>query len=175
VQEGQKQAVSLRLGAADIRKIKRLAKRLGVRDSDVIRYALKVQLSRLTPLCDPDVRGRALMPVFVDAGVDILQYFQLDEESLNRIINDGVEQDARVEQDDLQLMAMMGMQRGYAKLSLRDLQKSLAVVPASAGKNDMDDTLSTSFRQHLYAKYVQPQPQPKAGNARRAASKKPTP
>ena len=82
MQEGQKQAVSLRLGAAEIRKIKRLAKRLGVRDSDVIRYALKVQLSRLAPLCDPDVRGRALMPVFVDAGIDILQYFELDEESL---------------------------------------------------------------------------------------------
>ena len=50
MQEGQKQAVSLRLGAAEIRKIKRLAKRLGVRDSDVIRYALKVQLSG-SPRC----------------------------------------------------------------------------------------------------------------------------
>lgn len=168
--EGQKQAVSLRLGAAEIRKIKRLAKRLGVRDSDVIRYALKVQLSRLAPLCDPNVRGRALMPVFIDAGIEILQYFELDEESLNHIINDGVEHDARVEQDDLQLMAMMGMQRGYAKLSLRDLQKSLAAVPESVGKNQMDDTLSTSFRQHLYAKYVQPSP--KDSGARRAASKK---
>ena len=171
--EGQKQAVSLRLGAAEIRKIKRLAKRLGVRDSDVIRYALKVQLSRLAPLCDPNVRGRALMPVFVDAGIEILQYFELDEESLNHIINDGVEHDARVEQDDLQLMAMMGMQRGYAKLSLRDLQKSLAAVPESVGKNQMDDTLSTSFRQHLYAKYVLPRP--KDSDARRAASKKPAP
>ena len=81
--------------------------------------------------------------------------------------------DARVEQDDLQLMAMMGMQRGYAKLSLRDLQKSLAAVTDSAGRHEMDDTLSTSFRQHLYAKYVQPRP--KASDAKRAASKKPAP
>ena len=171
--EGQKQAVSLRLGAAEIRKIKRLAKRLGVRDSDVIRYALKVQLSRLAPLCDPNVRGRALMPVFVDAGIEILQYFELDEESLERIINDGVEQEGRVDQNDLQLMAMMGMQRGYAKLSLRDLQKSLAAVPESVGKNQMDDTLSTSFRRHLYVKYVKPAPA--SSGAKIAGSKKSTP
>ena len=123
-----------------------------MRDSDVIRYALKVKLSRLAPLCDASVRGRNLMPVFVDTGVDILQYFELDEESLNRIINDGVEHERRVEQDDIQLMAMIGMQRNYAKLSLRDLHDKVAASPVS---NALDDTLSTTFRRHLYAKYVQ--------------------
>ena len=155
--DSRKQAVSLRLGAGDIRKIKRLARRLGVRDSDIIRYALKVTLSKLAPLCDPGVRGRSLMPVFVDTGVDILQHFDLDEESLDRIINEGVDDDAqRVEHSDLQLMALMGMQRGYAKLSLRELQKTLAATtPAPAnGSEALDDSLSTSFRQHLYAKYV---------------------
>ncbi len=156
MQDGRKQAVSLRLGPGDIRKIKRLARRLGVRDSEVIRYALKVMLGKLAPLCDPGVRGRSLMPVFMDTGVEILQHFELDEESLDRIINDGVDEDAhRVERDDLQLMAMIGMPRGYAKLSLRDLQQTLATVPPPAnGKEMLDDTLSTSFRHHLYAKYV---------------------
>ena len=166
MQDGRKQAVSLRLGAGDIRKIKRLAKRLGVRDSDVIRYALKVTLAKLAPLCDPGVRGRALMPVFVDTGVDILQHFDLDEESLDRIINDGVDDEAhRVEHSDLQLMAMIGMQRGYAKLSLRELQQTLAATASlpPGGNDALDDTLSTSFRQHLYAKYVRPAAGPGTG------------
>jgi len=155
VQEGRKQAVSLRLSDGDIRKIKRLAKRLGVRDSDIIRYALKVMLARLAPLADPAVRGRSLIPVFVDSGVDILQHFELDEEGLDRIINDGARDDDRVEQTDLQLMAMIGMQRGYAKLTLNDLQQSLANLPAASEAQGLDDTLSTSFRRHLYAKYVE--------------------
>jgi len=182
VQEGHKQAVSLRLGAADIRKIKRLSKRLGVRDSDVIRYALKVALAKLAPLCDPTVKGRALVPVFMDTGVEILQYFELDEESLDRIINDGADTEARVDGGDLQLMAMIGMQRGYAKLSLRELQESIATAAPANGGDSLDDTLSTSFRQHLYAKYVQPRPNhspANPGTAKRStattASKKPTP
>ena len=173
MQEGRKQAVSLRLGSGDIRKIKRLAKRLGVRDSDVIRYALKVALAKLAPLCDPGVRGRALMPVFVDTGVEILQHFDLDEENLDRIINEGVEPGERVEHTDLQLMAMIGMQRGYAKLSLRELQASLATAPQVNGEHGLDDTLSTSFRQHLYVKYVH---QGHAANgAQHPAGKKHTP
>ena len=183
--EGRKQAVSLRLSAGDIRKVKRLSKRLGVRDSDVIRYALKVALAKLAPLCDPTVKGRALMPVFMDTGVEILQYFELDEESLDRIINDGADTDARVDGGDLQLMAMIGMQRGYAKLSLRELQESIATAAPANGGDSLDDTLSTSFRQHLYAKYVQPRPNHSpatpgtakraATNAATTASKKPTP
>jgi len=175
MQEGRKQAVSLRLGSGDIRKIKRLAKRLGVRDSDVIRYALKVALAKLAPLCDPGVRGRALMPVFVDTGVEILQHFDLDEENLDRIINDGVEPGERVEHTDLQLMAMIGMQRGYAKLSLRDLQESIASAPPANGSHGLDDTLSTSFRQHLYAKYVHTDVAAKAVRPAGSAKKPTTP
>ena len=164
-QEGRKQAVSLRLSAADIRKIKRLSKRLGVRDSDVIRYALKVMLAKLAPLCDAEVRGRSLIPVFVDTGVDILQHFELDEERLEAIINHGVEDGQGVDANDIQLMAMIGMQRNYAKLSLRDLHEKVAAPPISDG---LDDTLSTNFRRHLYAKYVQrEQPAPAVGHDRR--------
>ena len=50
--DSRKQAVSIRMSAADIRSVKRLAERLGVRDSDVIRFAVKVMLGRLAPLHD---------------------------------------------------------------------------------------------------------------------------
>ena len=45
--EGRKQAVSIRMNATDVRKVKKLASRLGVRDSDVIRFAVKNMLARL--------------------------------------------------------------------------------------------------------------------------------
>jgi predicted DNA binding CopG/RHH family protein len=56
--ESRKRAVSLRVSDADLRKVKKLATRLGARDSDVIRFALKTMLTRLAPLCDQNVRGR---------------------------------------------------------------------------------------------------------------------
>ena len=57
VMEGRKQAVSLRLSSADLRNVRKLAKRLGVRTSDVIRYALKSCIARLEPLLESEVTG----------------------------------------------------------------------------------------------------------------------
>lgn len=151
-QDNRKQAVSLRLRVSDIRKIKRLAERIGVNDSDVIRYALKTMLARLSPLCDPQVKGRSLVPVFIDSGVDMLQYFSLDHERLDDIINGDAPAHERVEPEDIQLMALMGLQRSYAKLSLRQLHEQIEAAPPEHG---LDDTLASSFRRHLYLKYVQ--------------------
>jgi hypothetical protein len=55
--EGRKQAVSLRIATADLRKIKELAQRIGARDSDVIRFALETMFARLGPLCDHSVHA----------------------------------------------------------------------------------------------------------------------
>jgi 16S rRNA U516 pseudouridylate synthase RsuA-like enzyme len=63
VVDQRKQAVSIRLGEGDVRNIKRMAQRLGVRDSDIIRFAVKSMLSRIAPLCDDAIRGRNLVPV----------------------------------------------------------------------------------------------------------------
>ena len=76
--EGRKQAVSIRMTTTDVRKVKRLASRLGVRDSDVIRFAVKSTLAKLGPLYDPEVQGRNLVPVFVEWGSELLRFFDLD-------------------------------------------------------------------------------------------------
>ena len=55
--DSRKQAVSIRMSAGDIRSVKKLARRLGVRDSDVIRLAVKSMLAKLGPLNDATVRG----------------------------------------------------------------------------------------------------------------------
>ncbi|MGA2776355.1 MAG: hypothetical protein ABSF94_02285 [Steroidobacteraceae bacterium] len=142
--EQRKQAVSIRLGESDIRHIKRIAKRLGVRDSDIIRFALKATLSRIAPLCDPAIRGRNLVPVLVESGDELIRYFELDAFRLEGIINEGVEEGRQVERDDIALLTMSGLREEYLAMRLKD------------GSGDSADAASPerSLRGYLYDKYV---------------------
>ena len=144
VSEQRKQAVSIRLGSSDVRKIKRVAERLGVRDSDVIRFALKSMLNRIAPLCDPEIRGRNLVPVFVEAGCDLIAHFDLDAFRLEAIINEGADDERLVDHDDVVLLAMSGTQQPYLKLRLN----------AVNGPDGQVEATGDSLRHYLYAKYV---------------------
>jgi hypothetical protein len=135
------------MNAADVKKVKRLANRLGVRDSDVIRFAVKGMLARLGPLYDPEVSGRNLVPVFVESGAEVLRFFEIDAHKLETIINNGVEGDRRVDRDDIALLALTGTQEPYAALKLSELNRS-------ERKRQNPAELSESLRQYLYAKYV---------------------
>jgi hypothetical protein len=145
--EIRKQAVSIRMNGGDVRKVKKLAQRLGVRDSDVIRFAVKSMLARLGPLYDPEVRGRNLVPVFVESGVELLRFFELDAMRLESMINEGVEPTRRVDRDDIELLALTGGQMPYAALKLSELNR---------GEHEHSDAkeLANSLRQYLYEKYV---------------------
>jgi hypothetical protein len=145
--EARKQAVSIRMNAADVKKVKRLASRLGVRDSDVIRFAVKGMLARLGPLYDPEVSGRNLVPVFVESGAEVLRFFEIDASRLESIINNDVEIERRVERDDIALLALTGSQEPYAALKLSELNRS-------ERRKQNSGELSESLRQYLYAKYV---------------------
>ena len=140
--EQRKQAVSIRLGDGDIRNIKRMAKRLGVRDSDIIRFAIKSTLARIAPLCDQAIRGRNLVPVLVESGDDLIRYFELDAFRLEAIINDQVDDAHRVDRDDIALLAMGGLREEYLVMRLRE--------------GDTEDGVgrSRSLRGYLYDKYV---------------------
>jgi hypothetical protein len=155
--DSRKQAVSIRMNASDIRNVKKLAKRLAVRDSDVIRFAVKAMLGRLAPLSDPTVRGRSLVPVFVESGSEIFRYFELDAVRLDSIINDGADQDSLVEHEDIQLIAMSGIQQSYARLRLSSIGRAPEQAKSRAGMNGQsaeEDQLGTSLRRYLYEKYV---------------------
>jgi len=151
VKENRKQAVSIRLGTGDIRKMKRLAERLGVRDSDVIRFALKWLLTRVAPLCDPEIRGPHLVPVFVETGAELIRHFELDAFRLEAIINDGVEPKRRVAHDDVALIALAGSHQTYALLRLRGAggARAGAVESVSGSPASIE-----ALREHLYDKYV---------------------
>jgi hypothetical protein len=133
--------------AADIRKVKKLAQRLGVRDSDIIRFALKCALSRLGPLNDPEARGRNLVPVFVESGAEMLRFFELDAARLDAIINDGADPLRRVEREDIALLAMTGAPEPYAALMLNELNRD-------DRQRDRPGEIGESIRQYLYTKYM---------------------
>ena len=145
VVDQRKQAVSIRLGASDIRNIKRIAKRLGVRDSDIIRYAIKSALGRIAPLSDPAIRGRSLVPVLVEAGDELIRHFELDAYRLEMVINAGVDEGRRVDRDDIALLAMSGLREEYLAMRLND------DAPESAQNGTAP---ARSLRNYLYDRYV---------------------
>jgi hypothetical protein len=137
----RKQAVSIRLGGADVRNIKRMAQRLGVRDSDIIRFAIKSMLSRVAPLCDEAIQGRNLVPVLVECGDELIRHFEFDVYRLERLINERVDEGTRVDHADIALLAMSGLRDDYLMLHLR-------------GGNSVADGRTHSLRTYLYNKYV---------------------
>ncbi len=150
----RKQAISVRIGEADLGNLRRLARRLGVRDSDVIRVAIKSLLAKWSPLHDASVRGKNLVPVFLENGSDLFRHFELDTPRLDSIINDGAGDESRVEMEDIQLIAMSGIQRSYLRWRL-DQVGNHTLVNAQAKQVDADDdSVEQTLRQYLYEKYV---------------------
>jgi hypothetical protein len=147
--KNRKSAVSVRMGVTDLSKLKAIAKRLGVRDSDVFRYAVKNSLAQLAPLVDPAIQGRHLLPVLVEAGPTLLRYFELDAARLAEIVNAGVENpELLVAPEDLTLLSMAGVQESYALVKLSELLEEGAARPAEK------DALVDVLREYLYEKYV---------------------
>lgn len=145
--DGRKQTVSIRMNVTDIRKVKQLARRLGVRDSDVIRFAVKSTLTKLGPLYDPQSHGRHLVPVFVESGAELLRFFDIDAARLEAIINGDVESERRVDREDVALLALTGAQEPYAALKLSELERTERPRQSAS-------ELLESLRQYLYTKYV---------------------
>ena len=148
--EGRKQAISLRLRAGDIRRIKKLAHRLGARDSDVVRFAIKMMLHRMLPLCDATVRGRNLVPVLAELGPEAVRHFELDATRLNEIVNADAPEEQRMDLDDITLLTVVSSQESYAKISLRALLPA-SNPPATGDRRDISP--ANAMRRHFYDKY----------------------
>ena len=140
----KKQHVSVRLAETDHRKMKEIARRLGVKESDLFRYIVKNSLSKLLPFQDQQIRGIDLIPTLLDCGQDLARYFDLDSEQLDQIVNGGVEEGSRkIEKGDLDILAMAGTSDHYARVKLAALcEEPLA-----------DDDLIGALKQYLTHKY----------------------
>lgn len=172
--EQRKQAVSIRIGESDLRNLKRVATRLGVRDSDIIRYAIKSMLARISPLCDKTISGRNLVPVLIESGDELIRYFELDAYQLDRIINDNAEADEKVHRDDIALLTMSGLREQYLRIRLNDRLDG----------NPETQSPARSLRNYLYDKYVYrnpelrdipPAPQPAAHSPTPSSNQPPAP
>lgn len=152
----RKQAISIRLGEGDVRNVKRIAKRLGVRDSDIIRYAIKSMFGRIAPLCDDAISGRNLVPVLIESGDELIRHFELDTYRLERIVNEHANADLRVDRDDIALLAMSGLRDQYLLMRMMEGHGELAEAAVTA----------RSLRTYLYDKYVY-----RTGETRRAEAK----
>lgn len=155
----RKQAVSIRLGESDLRNIKQIARRLGVRDSDIIRFAIKSMLQRISPLCDDAITGRSLVPVLVESGDELIRHFEVDAYRLERIINERAEENDRVDREDIALLAMSGLREQYLLLRL-NVNNGAPFDPGARGH---------SLRAYLYDKYVFRQDDSKQSESRTTA------
>jgi hypothetical protein len=132
-----------------VRHVKAIARRLGVRDSDIFRYAVKNSLAQLAPLVDPKVQGRDLLPVFIESGPELLRYFELDAAKLGEIVNSGVEDPSlRVAPEDLTLLSMAGIKESYALVKLGELLEETEPLPTEK------EGLVEVLRDYLYGKYA---------------------
>ena len=146
MRDNRKQNISVRMSNADLKKVKEIARRLQVRESDVFRFAVRSSLAKLTPLHDSEIVGSDLVPVFVECGTELANYFDLDTERLDSIINAGVSEPEKiVQKDDLELLALSSLQEHYLYLRLKELVK-----PNQSGM-----PASSLLREYLMEKYMQ--------------------
>lgn len=145
---GKKQLVSVRLCHSDVERIQVLASRLRVRESDIIRFALRLAFNRLAPLLDEQARGRDLIPIFLECGSELTYHFDLEPRILEAIINDGVDDtEKKVDSNDIELIAALHLPSYHLPVRFKALPK------ADIGQL----SLTGGLLHYLYSKYVDPE------------------
>lgn len=141
-----KEMVAVRLDPAARRKIKVLADRLKVNESEILRYAIDVTLEKLSPLCDLVREGAELVSAFVEHGLELGRAFDLDVARLDAILNGDLEDESkRVSREDIRMILGGNVTDGYVewlqKLGSGELKPSAWQMSPSA---------------YLHEKYVLP-------------------
>lgn len=136
--------ISVRLRGSDIDKIKSIARRLDVSDSEIFRFGIRLAMSRLLPLLDEKACGFRVLPVFVENDAELVRHFDLDATHLDRVINARcVDDESRVDQADLNLLTLHGLPSDYLRLRLQEL----------VGESLEGQAVWKALRTYLYRKY----------------------
>lgn len=139
--ETKKKNVSLRMSPNDIDRIRHIADRLGVKESDVLRFSVKQMLTRLAPFQEDSYHGVDLMPALLEVGQDMVRFFELGVDQLNAIVNQGVTESERcIDPEDLKLLALSSANGKYARLKL-------------SGESHQDVTDDEGFKDYFLEKY----------------------
>lgn len=116
-----KKNISVRLGVADLRRVKEIALRLDVKESEIFRYAVKVLSTRLMPLLNRQLSGVPMLVALLESGEELLRYFEFDATQLDRLINAALPDDqTRVEIEDIELLVIAGINRDYLATQLSE-------------------------------------------------------
>ena len=116
-----KKNISVRLGVADLRRVKEIALRLDVKESEIFRYAVKALSTRLMPLLNRQLSGVPMLVALLESGEEMLRYFEFDAQQLDRLINASTpEGQAQVETDDIELLVIAGINREYLATQLSE-------------------------------------------------------
>jgi hypothetical protein len=137
-----KKNISVRLGVADLRRVKEIALRLGVKESEIFRYAVKALSTRLLPLLNRQLSGVPMLVALLESGEEMLSYFEFDAQHLERLINGGGEQ-GEVAHEDIEMLAIGIINADY--LASRISEKLSAHVEAAMAFE--------ALRTYLFQKY----------------------
>jgi hypothetical protein len=152
IDDNAKRSISLRVHSSDYGKVKAISRRLRVRESDVFRFVIKVGLNRLALLYNIRVRGRDLMPLFLDCGADLVRHFRLDERRLDQLLNEDLgTDDRRVDNEDLALLALANMPERLLFAKAREIAAALADADELPHDRKSSHEL---LRKYLSAKYA---------------------
>ncbi|MFP5507367.1 MAG: hypothetical protein ACLGH6_14315 [Gammaproteobacteria bacterium] len=135
--------ISVRLRGSDIGKIKSIARRLDVSDSDIFRFGIRLALARLLPLLDHNACGFRVLPVFMDNDAELVRQFDMDAMHLERVINAECSPQHRVESNDINLLTLHGLPSDYLRMRVQEL----------TGEPVDSSAVWSSLRGYLYRKY----------------------
>jgi hypothetical protein len=144
----KKLLVSARLRHSDVERIQTLASRLRVRESDIIRFALRLAFAKLAPLHDENACGRDLIPVFLECGSELAYHFDLDSRTLESIVNGNLDDPRKkVDAHDIEKLAVSHMLPGsHFESNLNSKRRTET--------RQLD--FSGSLQQYLHDKYIGP-------------------
>lgn len=135
--------ISVRLRGSDIGKIKSIARRLDVSDSEIFRFGIRLALSRLLPLLDHNACGSRALPVFLDNDAELVRQFDMDTAQLERVINAECAPHHRVDSADINLLTLHGLPSDYLRMRVQEL----------TGEPVDNVAVWKSLRTYLYRKY----------------------
>lgn len=139
-----KKNISVRLGVADLRRVKEIALRLQVKESDLFRFAVKSLGSRLMPVLNRQLCGVPMLVALLENCEELLHHFEFDAHHLDQLINAHCEDGERaVELDDIEMLAIAVINPDYIAVQLSE-KTELPVEPA---------TVFAGLRHYLFRKY----------------------
>lgn len=139
-----KKNISVRLGVADLRRVKEIAHRLDVKESEIFRYAVKALSTRLMPLLNRQLCGVPMLVALLESGEELLRYFEFDAQQLQKLINGSITDGQKsVDAEDIEMLAVAIINPDY-----------LAATISEKLNSNIEPTLAfEALRHYLFRKY----------------------